>query len=392
MALKNIFDDAPWPFFAEDEIEAAERVLRSGKVNYWTGDEASKFEKEFAEAAGCRYAVALANGSVALELALIALDIKEGDEVIVTPRSFIASASSVVLRGAKPVFADVDRDSGNITAESIEKKITPRTKAIIPVHLGGWPCDMDPIIDLVKKHDIKIIEDCAQSHGAFYRGRPCGSLGDAAAWSFCQDKIMTTGGEGGMLTTNDRDIYEKAWSYKDHGKSREAVFERKHPPGFRWLHESIGTNWRMTEVQAAIGRVQLKKLADRVAARRKNASILIKELSGLETIRIPVPPGGVKDSYYRLYAYIVPENLKPGWNVEKIKDTMTERGVPGVKSTCPEIYLEKAFRGLKPPERLPVARELGETALMFLTHPTLTEKHMLAMSEIAAGVLEEARK
>ena len=241
----------PWPSFTTEEIDAVERVLRSNRVNYWTGSEGREFEVEFARWCGAQYAVALANGTVALDLALKALEIGPGDEVIVTPRSFMASVSSVVTAGAVPVFADVDRDSQTLTAQTCRQVLSSRTKAIMPVHLAGHPCDMDPIMELAQGHNLKVIEDCAQAHGAFYKGRAVGTIGDIGAWSFCQDKIMTTGGEGGMVTTNDRRLWSKMWSYKDHGKSYEAMFGRAHPPGFRWVHESFGTNWRMLEMQAA---------------------------------------------------------------------------------------------------------------------------------------------
>ncbi len=239
---------SPWPFYEEDEIEAVLAVLRSGKVNYWTGEECREFEREYAAYFGTQRAIALANGTVALELALQALDIGDGDEVIVTPRSFIASASAAVMRGAAPVFCDVDLESGNITAETIAPALTPHTKAIIAVHLGGWPCAMESIMDLAHARGLAVIEDCAQSHGAKYNGKYAGSFGDIAAWSFCQDKIITTGGEGGMATTNDEVLWSAMWSFKDHGKSWDAVYNREHAPGFRWLHESFGTNWRMTEI------------------------------------------------------------------------------------------------------------------------------------------------
>ena len=233
---------APWPSVSEDEIDAATAVLRSGKLNYWTGDEGPKFEAEFAAFAGCDHAVALANGSVALELALYALGIGAGDEVIVPSRTFIASASCVLMRGATPVFADVDPVSQTLTVDTVRAVLSPKTRAIIAVHLAGWPCDLDPIIELAREYRIKIVEDCAQAHGATYKARPVGSLGDVAAFSFCQDKIMSTGGEGGMLTTNDHDLWRRAWSFKDHGKSYEAAHKRQNSVAFRWLHETVGTN------------------------------------------------------------------------------------------------------------------------------------------------------
>ncbi len=264
----------PWPYYEPDEMEAVTAVLASGRVNYWTGEEGRQFESEFAAQVGTQHAVAVMNGSVALELALRALGLGPGDEVVVPARSFIASASSVVLVGARPVFADVDPLSGNLTAESIAAVLSPRTRAVIVVHLGGWPCDMDSISALTQARGLRLIEDCAQAHGATYKGRQVGSFGAAAAFSFCQDKIMSTGGEGGMLVCNDETVWQRAWSYKDHGKSWDAVYRRQHPPGFRWLHESFGSNWRMTEMQAAIGRRQLKKLSSWVAQRQQNALAL----------------------------------------------------------------------------------------------------------------------
>ncbi|MER3489790.1 MAG: aminotransferase [Meiothermus sp.] len=385
---------APWPHFEADEIEAATRVLQSGKVNYWTGQEGRLFEQEFAEYVGTRHAVALHNGTVALELALYALGVGSGDEVITTPRTFVASASAAVMRGAKPVFADVDPDSGNITAETIEKVITPRTKAIIVVHLAGWPADMDPIMDLAEKYGLKVIEDCAQAHGAKYKGRSVGSIGHVGAWSFCQDKILTTGGEGGMLTTNDPEVWSKAWSFKDHGKSYDAVYNRQHPPGFRWLHEDFGTNWRMLELQAAIGRVILRKLDGWVDRRREYANYLNERLGQIPALRITPPPKGIYHAYYKHYVYVRPEKLKPGWDRDRIMMAVGELGIPCFSGSCSEIYLEKAFEkaGLRPAERLPIARQLGETSLMFLVHPTLQPEHIEATAAAVEQVMEQASR
>jgi dTDP-4-amino-4,6-dideoxygalactose transaminase len=379
-----------WPYFGSEEIEAAEQVLRSGKVNYWTGEEGRRFEEEFAAFAGCRYAVALANGTVALELALFALGIGEGDEVVTTSRTFIASASCAIMRGARVAIADVDRESQNVTAETLRAALTPRTRAIIAVHLAGWPCDMDPILELARERGLKVVEDCAQAHGATYKGRPVGSMGDVAAFSFCQDKIMTTGGEGGMLTTFDEAMRESAWGFKDHGKSFEAVYRRQHPPGFRWLHESFGTNWRMTEMQSAIGRVALRKMPEWVAVRRRNASILTSYLQPLDPVRVPLPPAGICHSYYKYYAFARPERLKRGWDRDRIVAEINALGVPCFTGSCSEIYLEKAFPPeMRPSQRLPVARELGDTSIMFLVHPTLSEDDMHYVGHVAAGVVRE---
>ena len=377
---------SPWPHFEEDEIEAAVSVLRSGKVNYWTGEHGRCFEREFAQFSGCNYAVAVANGTVALELALHSLGIQPGDQVITSSRTFIASASCAAVRGAHPVFADVDRDSQNITAETIRRVLTARTKAIIAVHLAGWPCDMDPILELARQHRIKVIEDCAQAHGARYKGRPVGSLGDVAAFSFCQDKILTTAGEGGMLTTNNKEIWERAWSYKDHGKSFDAVYGKDHQPGFRWLHESFGTNWRLTEIQSAMGRVALQKLPYWLECRRRNAAILSNRFRNIPALRIPALTSEATHAWYKYYAFVEPGALLPQWNRDRIVNTLVDLGISCFTGSCSEIYLEKAFNlSLRPTQRLCVARELGENSLMFLVHPTLSEREMHAI----AGSVEE---
>ncbi len=364
---------ASWPIFSQDEIDAVSAVLSSGKVNYWTGSEGRLFEKEFATFADCRFGVAVANGTVALELALYALGIGTGDEVVVTSRTFIASASAVVMRGAKPIMADVDPISQNVTAETIEAVISPNTKAIIAVHLAGWPCDMDPILDLARSHSLMVIEDCAQAHGATYKGRPVGSMGDVAAFSFCQDKILTTGGEGGMLTTNDKSVWELAWAYKDHGKSFNTVYNREHPPGFRWLHETFGTNWRLTEMQSTIGRMVLKKLPEWGATRRSYASLLTKAFMDIPALRVTVPTNEVCHAYYKYYTFVKQDAFGSGWDRDRIMAAINAEGVPCFSGTCSEIYLENAFQtnGCVQEERLPVAKELGETSLMFLVHPTL---------------------
>lgn len=367
----------PWPSFSNDEIQAAKHVLESGKVNYWTGDEGKQFESEFAAFTGCKYAIALANGTVALELALYALGIGPGDEVVVASRTFIASASCVVMRGAIPIMADVDMDSQNITADTVGAALTRNTRAIITVHLAGWTCDMDPILALARDRGLKVIEDCAQAHGATYKGRPVGSMGDMSAFSFCQDKIMTTGGEGGLLTTNSPALWERAWSFKDHGKSYQAVYNQRHAPGFRWLHESFGTNWRLTEMQSAIGRVLLRRLPQMVQQRRRLASVLESGFAEIPALRLTTPSSDFYHSYYKYYAFLRNELLAEGWDRERIIDAIKAEGIPCFSGGCSEIYLEKAFpQNWRPNRRLRNAQCLGETSLMFLVHPTLTEADM----------------
>lgn len=362
-----------WPSFTQEEADAVSQVLLSNKVNYWTGQECREFEKEFASWAGCSYAIALANGTLALEVALKALGIGDGDEVVVTPRTFIASASCIVAMGAVPVFADVDRNTQNISADTIAKVITSRTKAVICVHLAGMPCDMDPIMDLAHAHGLFIIEDCAQAHGAKYKGRSVGSIGHIGAWSFCQDKIMTTGGEGGMVTTNDKALWSTMWAYKDHGKSWNAVYEKEHPSGFRWLHESFGSNFRMIEIQAAIGRIQLQKMSEWRQKRFEYAQMIWCSASKQSWLRVPDIPEWAVHAAYKCYVFVEPSALPEGWNRNRIIAEINACGIPCDSGSCSEIYLEKAFENTRwrPNDRLPLAKELGETSLMFLVHPTL---------------------
>lgn len=400
---------SPWPSFTEEEADAVARVLLSNKVNYWTGTECREFEQEFAAWCGVPHAVALANGTLALDVALKALGIGPGDEVVVTPRTFIASVSCVVNAGATPVFADVDAETGNITAQTIAAVLTPRTKAVICVHLGGWPCDMDPIMALAEQHGLKVIEDCAQAHGARYKGRSVGSIGHVGAWSFCQDKIMTTGGEGGMVTTHNEALWRAMWAYKDHGKSYEAVYERQHPPGFRWLHESFGTNWRMLEMQAVIGRIQLRRMADWTRQRQANANKLVAALQPFASADGPIglPHWGCSGSgcnpictkgcvhaQYKFYAYVRPDNLASGWSRDRILDAINAQGVPCFQGSCSEVYLERAFDGtsFRPLHRLPYAQKLGETSLMFLIHPTLTQEDIDKTADVVKKVLALAAK
>ena len=383
---------SPWPHYTDEEVQAVGNVLRSNKVNYWTGQQGRLFEKEFADWSGCAHAIAVGNGTQALEAALIALDLQPGDEVIVTPRTFLASASSIVRTGAVPIFADVDRDSQNITAESVAEVLSERTRAVICVHLAGWPCDMDPIMELARKHNLWVIEDCAQAHGARYKNRPVGSIGHIGAWSFCQDKIMTTGGEGGMITTNDKMLWRKMWAHKDHGKSWEAVYEREHPPGFRWLHESFGTNWRMQETQAAIGRIQLQRMPEWHERRLAHARRIWNAARRIRGLRAPKVPGYCRHAAYKCYVFLEPERLREGWSRDHIIEEINARGVPCYQGSCSEVYLEKAFDGTgwRPERPLPVARELGETALMFLVHPTLDENEVAQTCLTLAEVMREA--
>lgn len=382
----------PWPSYTDEEVQAVARVLASNRVNYWTGDECRQFEREFAAWVGTSHAIALANGTVALDLILNGLGIASGDEVVVTPRTFVASASSVLTAGATPVFADVDCDTQNITAETIERVVTKKTKAIICVHLAGMPCDMDPILDLASRRGLFVVEDCAQAHGARYKNRSVGSLGHAAAWSFCQDKIMSTGGEGGMVTTDDKALWSRMWSYKDHGKSWEACYERSHPPGFRWLHESIGTNWRMIEMQAALGRVQLQRMEEWTRKRRSNCEWIWNSARNIRGLRVPLVPDWAGHAGYKCYLFVEPSELRAGWPRDRIIAEIFSEGVPCYQGSCSEVYLERAFDGpgLRPDVPLVTARRLGETSLMFLVHPTLDDEMLERTCQVLRATMSAA--
>lgn len=384
--LKTSFP--PWPSFTQEEADAVQRVLLSNKVNYWTGQETRDFEREFAEYVGCSHAIALANGTLALDLALKALGVGPGDEVVVTPRTFIASISSVVTAGATPVFADVDENTQNLSAETIERVLTDKTKAVVLVHLAGMPVDMDPVMALAESRSFKVIEDCAQAHGATYKGRSVGSIGHIGAWSFCQDKIMTTGGEGGMVTTNDEALWSSMWSYKDHGKSWDAVYNREHPPGFRWLHETFGTNWRMTELQGVLGRIQTARMPEWHRKRLANAEQIWEVCRTINWLRVPPLSQDIVHAAYKAYVFVRPERLPADWSRDTVHEALSQQGIPVFTGSCSEVYLEKAFdgTGLRPEKRLPVARQLGETSLMFLVHPTLEQEHVQKMVDAICAV------
>ena len=383
----------PWPSFTQEEADAVSQVLLSNKVNYWTGQECREFEKEFARFAETQYAVALANGTVALDVALKALGIGAGDDVIVTSRTFLASASSIVTAGANPIFADVELDSQNISAETIEAVLTPNTKAIICVHLAGWMCDMDPIMQLAQEKGLYVIEDCAQAHGAKYKGKSAGSIGHIAAWSFCQDKIMTTGGEGGMVTTNDEELWKKMWSYKDHGKNFDSIYNKQHPPGFRWLHDSFGTNWRMMEMQGVIGRLQLKKMPEWTAKRLANMEKIYAAFADSPYFSVHRPSDDYVHAAYKCYVQVNIDALPEGWSRDRIMQEISALNVPCFSGSCSEVYLEHAFDDTpwRPAQRLPNAQQLGETSLMFLVHPTLSDNSMnktvMAIQHVIARIV-----
>ena len=372
-----------YPYFDQNSLKRVQKVLKSGRVNYWTGNECRNFEKEFSNYHGVKYSLAVSNGSVALELALKSLGLKNNDEVIVTPRSFIISASCVLNLGLKPVFADVD-ENGNLSIEGIKKVYNKNIKAIVVVHLNGLSCDLDPILKFIKKNKLFLIEDCAQAHGAIYKGKKVGSFGNISTWSFCQDKIISTGGEGGMITTNNKNLFLKIWSMKDHGKNYNSVFYKKHKTGFKWLHDHLGSNYRMTEMQAAIGRVQLRSLDKLVKKRNSIANLYLNELKNYyqkyEILKkpdfrcetCPLKKNAKKcnkctHSFYRLNLFINKKKI----NQIKLIEQFNKNKIDCTVGSCPEIYQEKIFKKFKiyPKKKLLNAKLLGETSIMFPINP-----------------------
>jgi dTDP-4-amino-4,6-dideoxygalactose transaminase len=291
-----------------------------------------------------------------------------------------------------PVFADVDPVSQGLNGELVARHITKRTRAVIVVHLGGYPAAIDEIAALAEHHDLKLIEDCAQAHGATLDGRPVGGSGDAAAFSFCTDKIMSTGGEGGMVVLRDGAVANRAWSLKDHGKDRQAVPQQASGNTFRWLHRYFGSNYRLTEMQAAIGLIQLAKLPHWIETRTRNAAILLAELAGCPALRLIKPDESIGHAYYKFYAFVRPNALRPRWTRDRIIQDARLAGVPVQVGICPEIYREQAFKDARigPERALPVARALGETSLMLPVDPTLDEDSCRTMARALRAILDEA--
>lgn len=385
---------APWPFYAEDEIQAVSAVLSSGRVNYRTGTEGVSFEAEYATATGAKHALTVANGTAALELALSAVGIGPGDEVIVPARTFVATAAAVVRCGATPVVADIDPLSQNLTEETLVALLSERTRAVIPVHLAGWPAEMDEILSAARASGLAVIEDCAQAHGALYKGKAVGTLGDIGCFSFCQDKIISTGGEGGMVLTNNAMLHQRMWSLRDHGWDYDRANAQDNSLGFKWLVDTFSTNWRLTESQSAIGRIQLRKLEDWVSTRRHNAAVLTSTLQGLDGVRVPMPPETVRHSYYKYYALIDPDALSGSWTRDRIVDELNAHGVPARVGACPDISREKAFTNaaINTSNSRPHAASIEDRTFMIPVHPTLTDGNLSFMTDALEATFKKAKR
>jgi dTDP-4-amino-4,6-dideoxygalactose transaminase len=365
------------------QIKLVSNILKKNKTNYWTGKECKNFEKKFSNYHDIKYSIAVSNGSVALEIALKALNLRKTDLVLVTPRSFIISASCVINLGLKPIFADID-SNGNLSIEEIKKVFNKNIKAIIVVHLNGLACDMDPILKFVKKKKLFLIEDCSQAHGAIYKNKKVGSFGDISTWSFCQDKIISTGGEGGMISTNNKKLWLKMWSLKDHGKNYISVFHKKYKTGFKWLHDNLGSNYRMTEMQAVIGSEQLKTINNKIKKRNLIAKLYLNELKNyyqkfnilkkpdFKCLTCPFKYNFKKcnkciHAFYRLNLFVNKNKIDRNELLRQINKKKINCSV----GSCPEIYREKIFKKLKffPKIRLSNAKLLGETSIMFPINP-----------------------
>ena len=371
-----------WPHFSNSEIQKVSQILESGKINYWTGKEGRLFESEYAKFCKVNYGIAVSNGTVAIEMALKAIGIKKNDEVIVPSCTYVATASAVLSLGGNPVFADIDLNTLNVTVDSIKKCITKKTKAVIVVHLGGCPCEMRPIISLVKKKNLKLIEDCSQAHGAKYENKPVGSFGDLSTWSFCQDKIISTAGEGGMITTNNKKYRDFVWSLKDHGKSEISLKKQQKKIGFKWIHDNEGSNYRLTEIQSAVGRIQLKNINKTNNNRKKFAKRLSYVLSKYKkNIRVPFFDNSIHHAWYRFYVFIEINNKVSKNYRDRLLKFLNANQIQCITGSCAEVYREKVFRknNLSPKKRHKNAMRISDSSLAFIIHPDFNEKQIRDM-------------
>ncbi|MCL2323987.1 MAG: DegT/DnrJ/EryC1/StrS family aminotransferase [Actinomycetia bacterium] len=386
-----------WPQIPEEGIEAVAAVLRSGRINYWTGAETRLFEAEFSAAHEGASALAVSSGTLALELALRSFGVGAGDEVIVPSRTFIATAGAVVAVGATPVIADIDPTTGALTPLSVARRLSPRTRAVIVVHVGGYPAPVAGIRALCEQLDVVVIEDCAQAQGARAGGRPVGLAGHAACFSFCQDKILPLG-EGGMIVyPSGSAAFEVAAAWRDHGHRLSVdtqVQERRSQ--FRYLSDSFGTNARMTEAQGALGRVLLAKVPAWHKLRTRNARVLTEGLSGFAPVLRPCVPADDtgEHAFYRHYFLLDSAALAAGWDRDRVIDAISAEGAPVQFGACALIGREKAFATLgvtpTPESELPGALCAAEQSLAFFVHPTLSEDDLGEIAQAARKVLEAA--
>ena len=362
-----------WPKYSKFEIAEASKVIKSGKVNYWTGSKCTEFEELYKKKFKLNYAISVANGSVALDAAVSVLNLTSKDEVIVTSRSYVSTASCLQSTKAKVIFADVDLNSQNISIQDLSKKISIRTKAIICTHLAGWPANILEIKKIINNKKIKIIEDCSQAHGARIQKKYVGSFGDIAVWSFCNDKIISTLGEGGMIACKDRILWKKLWAYKDCGKNYDKIFQKKKNNLFKWVHDYKGTNLRMTEVQAAVGIIQLKKLENMINKRKFNCDYIWKNIKKNNFIFVPKIDKDIFHSGYR--CYLTTKNNKIRNNLIKY---LNQFGIDANQGSCPEIYKERRFYNKQQKSIfLKNANKLGKISISLPSHHLISKKQLL---------------
>ena len=359
------------PTLTGNEMKYVQQAIATNWISS-AGSFIRDFEVKFAEVCGAKYGIACANGTVAMHLAMATLGLEADDEVIIPTFTMIATANAVAYCGAKPVLVDMEPNYWQMDVDQVAAKITPRTKAIVPVHIYGHPTDMDPLRELAQKHGIMIIEDSAEAHGGEYKGQPCGSLGDAAGFSFYGNKIITTG-EGGMVTTNNREIAKLAWNLRDHAFSHERHF---------W-HKFVGFNYRMTNLQAAVGLAQVEQMSTFVAQRRQNALEYNCRLSTIPGIRTPAEAPWAKNVYW-MYGIMVDEK-EYGMNRDQLRKVLADNGIETrtffIPMHCQPVYWD-AFKG----QRYPVAEDLCKRGFY------LPSSSSLALDEIeyVANVIREA--
>ncbi len=373
--IKNI-SFSSWPKYSKKEVNKVKKIIETGKVNYWTGNYCTLFEKKFKLKFNLNYAISVANGSVALDAAVNVLKLSKRDEVLVTSRSYVSTASCLQNTPARIRFIDIDLDTQNIDIECIKKNINSKTKLIICTHLAGWPCDVDKIKKIIGKRKIYIIEDCSQAHGAMIKNKFVGSMGDISVWSFCNDKIMSTLGEGGMISCKSSFLYKKLWAYKDCGKNIDKIKKKSKNRLFKWLHDFDGTNLRMTEIQAAVGIEQLKNLNLMVKKRFGNLKTLRKKINNPK-IFIPEYPINIIHSGYRFYLY-----LKNPASRNKFIKYLNANSIDANQGSCPEIYKEKRFSVKNNFKILKNANKLGKICVSLPSHHLMSYKDLVYVAKI----------
>lgn len=342
------------PIITDEEIEAVTEVLKSGMLAQ--GPKVEEFQNKFAQYSDAKYGIATSSGTTALHTALVAAGVEQGDEVITTPFTFAATSNSILYSNATPVYADIDPKTFNLNPEKIEEKITDKTKAIMPVHLYGQPADMDPILEIAEKHDLKVIEDAAQAHGSTYKGKKIGSIGDLGCFSFYPTKNMTTG-EGGMVTTNDEELAEKSSMVRAHGESK------------RYEQSLLGYNYRMTDIAASIGLVQLKNIDQINKKRNENAEYLSEGLSDVEGITTPEIAENVTHVFHQY-------TIRVSKDRDAFKDFLTQKEIGTGVHYPIVLYKQPYYQNIGLTGNCPEAELAANQVISLPVHPSLTQEEL----------------